>query len=107
MSETSSTRNLIKFSHYSTCLILPKEMLEELQWHQGDAVNVALDADRHQLIVSHGQAKQVLAVAEQPPKPAVPTPTVAQKSTEPPVVIEKTPNDHEGEDVLPIPELTD
>lgn len=92
MPRRSPTRNLIKFSHYSTCLILPKEMLEELDWHQGDAVTIKLDVDKRRLEVTRDtmpdKARELSVVG-----PSVTAATAENAAA------------GYSEEVLPIPEL--
>jgi len=45
-------RKLIKFSHYSTCLTLPKSATEELGWDAGSELEVKLDAKHNRLVVT-------------------------------------------------------
>ena len=44
-------RSLLKFSHYSTSLVLPKRMVAELGWQPGDVVTVTFESHKKQLLI--------------------------------------------------------
>lgn len=52
MAQRAHKRNLIKFSHYSTALVLPKQILDQLRWQAGESVAIRFDSRRNQLVVA-------------------------------------------------------
>lgn len=52
-------RKLIKFSHYSTCLTLPKIATEALNWDAGSSLEIKLDTKRSRLIVTSYSDKNI------------------------------------------------
>jgi bifunctional DNA-binding transcriptional regulator/antitoxin component of YhaV-PrlF toxin-antitoxin module len=52
MAKKTHTRNLLKFSHYSTVIVLPKALLNQLAWVAGDAVEIRVNPKTEELILS-------------------------------------------------------
>ncbi len=50
-------RQIIRFSNYSLCITLPKEFVDQLNWHQGDRINFQLNPQSKQLILSENNSK--------------------------------------------------
>ncbi len=58
-------RKLIKFSHYSTCLTLPKIATDALSWDAGSALEIKLDAKKRRLIITdHNNSNNKLKMPE-------------------------------------------
>lgn len=96
MSRTQ-TRNLIKFSAYSTCLVLPKKLLGELGWQVGNKVKIRLDSARHSLVLSKDEG---LMETDGIKSADVDSPTVVVSAPH-----ESIPTEND-DDIQPIPEIT-
>ena len=93
-------RNLLKFSLYSTAVVLPKKLLLELGWAVGDEVRIVTDSKSSRLIIDHGSQK---ILADEPSTNSIVTKKI-------PEIIPKTilnrPDPRQREDIiLPIPEI--
>ncbi|MDO8513894.1 MAG: hypothetical protein Q7S37_05320 [bacterium] len=68
-------RQLIKFSNYSLCITLPKEYVDNLDWHQGDRIIFELAKEQNNLIMKKEIAQDTtndLAAIELPPASSIP-----------------------------------
>lgn len=98
MARTTHQRNLLKFSHYSTAVVLPKDLLDQFGWQPGDRIDIWADNHINQLILcktngtSPIQAQGKLASKS----------TVEEPESQPPIV-----KSFPSEVILPIPEIDD
>lgn len=45
-------RSLIQLGLYSTCVTLPKDVLDKLSWKKGDEVEIEINLENQRLIIS-------------------------------------------------------
>ena len=55
MSLSQRKRSLLKFSHYSTAVVLPKQLLELFGWQAGDQVEIAADHKNQTISIRRSQ----------------------------------------------------
>lgn len=96
MAHRSHERSLLKFSIYSTCVVLPKKMLATLGWQAGDVIRIRRAVNGHGLLLERS-----LRDEEESARPSEVT------HGEPVTPDERVNEFHKptDEDVLPIPEL--
>lgn len=67
-------RQLIKFSNYSLCTTLPKDIIDILGWKPGDSISFSLDKRKQDIILSKIHSDKPLRRA------AIPVSTLPRKS---------------------------
>lgn len=97
MSHTNPKRRLLKFSLYSTAVVLPKKLLAELGWEAGDKVSISTDQSKKQLLIRH--PKNYGAPKLITPKPAI------LRDNSPPSKPAKITTPSKDDEMLPIPEI--
>lgn len=103
-------RKLIKFSHYSTCLTLPKSATEALNWDSGTELEIKLDSKRKRLIVNLATVNSHIP-SDKLPDPItlalegekISVPLVTRRETE--KITKKSHTKESGDDLLPLEEL--
>jgi bifunctional DNA-binding transcriptional regulator/antitoxin component of YhaV-PrlF toxin-antitoxin module len=62
-------RKLIKFSNYSLCITLPKWVIKKLKWEKGEEVNLFVDDEKGEILISKDKKPSISAVSIAKPKP--------------------------------------
>lgn len=96
-SKKRQARSLLKFSSYSTAIVLPKPFLEQLAWEVGDQIEIVLKDKSHELILSKTPQSIVDKTAV---KPIAPPPAIRDQRAK-----NTTRRLNYQDDVMPIPEI--
>lgn len=55
----SEERKLIKFSNYSLCVTLPKQITKDLNWDKGDVVKMLVDSKKGEIVIKKVSTKNL------------------------------------------------
>lgn len=101
MSSKNHTRNLLKFSLYSTTVVLPKKILADFGWEAGDKVTITAHTKPDTLLIQRAQSQVAKPTLHKPIQSR--SDSLSQRSYE--ATPKKLLETHQSDEIIPIPEI--